>query len=193
MRLVLLALVAVFCLSITATAGASFECSVNSGPFAACSDPFTITPLAVGTYTVQVRVAAPAGVTNFKAIPQVAGSCTNNCTIPATWDVPPGTDHLDSYRDGNLVSVLPGTQTSGTYGGSLACGTSHTMKLVAVDSSGARAPEAVLVASTADCAPPQPPPPSGVTPCGGTPVNATPSTIAGIISSRRGNPLYGVP
>jgi len=44
--------------------GSTFECSVDGGPFAACSATFATTPLLDGPHTLAVRAVSPAGLTD---------------------------------------------------------------------------------------------------------------------------------
>ncbi|OLT23484.1 hypothetical protein BJF78_32260 [Pseudonocardia sp. CNS-139] len=78
--------------------GATFECAVDTGAFAPCTPPVTLTGLAVGEHTFTVRTTGAAG--------QVAPA-----TIQVEWEIlPPDTTPPDT----TLASGPPATTTDPT-------------------------------------------------------------------------------
>lgn len=87
-------------------------------------------------------------ITNLTRDPATTAS-----TIWFTWTKPTApVDHYREYRDGNLVD--PGASSSLTrdwVGGSLTCGTSHTVGIEAVGAGGTIGPRNTQTMSTAPC------------------------------------------
>lgn len=69
------------------SAGAGFECSIDSAPFAACSSPYTVGPLVLGSHSFSVRAIAADG-TPDPSPPlrqwSVVGSPTDYATLKLT-------------------------------------------------------------------------------------------------------------
>jgi hypothetical protein len=92
---------------------------------------------------------APAGPTNFRET--TPAQCTTDCTLPMAWTAASdnvGVDHYDDYNDGALVGQLPGSATSGAWGGGEGTCKTHTIGIQAVDAAGNKGPMVTAQATT---------------------------------------------
>jgi 6-phosphogluconolactonase (cycloisomerase 2 family) len=74
-------------------AGATFACRIDSGPFAACSSPFTASTLPDGSHRFQVRATDAVG--NVEAAP-AESSFTVDTSVPVVDPPPPDTTAPDT-------------------------------------------------------------------------------------------------
>ena len=122
----------------------------------------------------------PAPSTDTQAPSTPSGLAASNITQSAltlSWN--PSTDNVqvtgyDLYRDGTKVASpsSPGASQSG-----LACGTSYTFAVEALDAAGNRSSRATLTTSTSACSTTTPPPPSTDTQAPSTPSGLAAASI----------------
>jgi Concanavalin A-like lectin/glucanases superfamily len=89
------------------TAGATFECAYDGGPFSACDTPLTTYGLAYGAHTFRVRSVSPAGARDpspaLRSFTLGAMSGQASCTAPIPWSY----RLVDVFHGGALIVCHP--------------------------------------------------------------------------------------
>ncbi len=165
--------------TLVASEPATFECSVNGGPWAACASPVTVGPLGDGAHTFAARARDDAGnldaspaqsslVVDTLAPPMPSLTATADTGIPLGAAI--GRVFLTATTGGDAVRVVvtegPRTVHDGASVTSLpdvvSDGVTHGYAAVAIDAAGNVSPTATASATTPDrTSPAQPAAPNG--------------------------------
>ena len=91
-------------------AGSTFECSVDEAPYAACTSPVTLTDLALGEHTFEVRATDPGG-----ELDQTPAEYEWNVTAPAPPDTTIGTAPPASTTTTTASFTFSATESGSTF------------------------------------------------------------------------------
>jgi hypothetical protein len=161
-------------ITLSATETATFECSVDAGPWAACASPVTIAALADGSHTIAARArdaagnldASPAQITlvvDTIAPPAPSLTATGDTTLPLGSATGRVLLTMTGAGDAVRVVVTQGPRT--VYDGAsavdvpdlVADGATHSYEAVGVDAAGNVSAAVTASATTPDRTPPAPP------------------------------------
>ncbi len=101
--------------------GSSFECKLDNGSFSACSTPFTVSSLADGSHTVEVRATDPVG--------NVGPTATRSFSVDPPDTTAPNTKIGKVKVNGNTATVNFSATDATAAGASGASGISFQCKL----------------------------------------------------------------
>ncbi|MBC7976271.1 MAG: tandem-95 repeat protein, partial [Myxococcales bacterium] len=102
------------------TPGATFQCSIDGGPFVACTGPLTTGPLALGNHTFAVRAIDPAGnidptpATYSWRVNDTPVAVNDTATTPEDTQVTIPVLANDSGLGDTPIAVVPSTPAHGT-------------------------------------------------------------------------------